>query len=123
MNIKVGWAKKRELTEVREEEKRFPDVVGPVLKVQLVIFADMYELARYLVEASVDRFTTDVLVEQYRDKPRQIRSCFFDYLSGFIYTAVIDDEDFGRAAHRVGVAAQRPLEKNRAVPVEHDRAD
>ena len=83
----------------------------------------MYELARYLVEASVDRFTTDVLVEQYRDKPRQIRSCFFDYLSGFIYTAVIDDEDFGRAAHRVGVAAQRPLEKNRAVPVEHDRAD
>jgi hypothetical protein len=83
----------------------------------------MYEFARYLVKASVNCFTTDVLIEENRRKPRQVRSSFLDYMTGFVHAAVIDDNYFSRAVHRIGVAAQRLSEKDRAVPVQHDRAD
>jgi hypothetical protein len=83
----------------------------------------MCEFARYLVEALVNCFTTDVLIEKNCHKPRQVRSSFLDYMTGFVHATDIDNNYFGWAAHRVSVAAQRLSEKNRTVPVQHDRAD
>jgi len=71
----------------------------------------------------VDCFTTDILIEKNCLEPWQVRSSLLDYAKGFVHAAVVDHHYFGWAAHRIGVAAQRLPKKDRAVPVQHDRAD
>ena len=123
MIIEPGCAEKRELTKVREEAKRFSDVIGPTRKVYQIVFADMDKLARHLVKALVNCFTANILIEKNCLEPRQVRSSLFDYAKGFVHAAVVDNHYFGWAAHRIGVAAQRLPKEDRAVPVQHDRAD
>ena len=112
-----------ELPEAGENGEAVADVLRPAIKENLIILADMDQIASETLQGEVDRLPSEILIQEDRFEALKFGTTTLDHLTRAVAACIIDDHQLTGADNRSRVRSQGLLQQRLAVPVQDDCAD